>query len=1318
MTKPSPGPSGSAGPAPAGQQPALAPLLPAGEPVESLLRRAQYFMPGQASADFREVHRAGTQAAEEFYRERWRHDKVVRSTHGVNCTGSCSWRVYVKDGIITWETQQTDYPSTGPDSPEYEPRGCPRGASFSWYTYSPSRVRYPYVRGTLLAMWREARSRLGDPVAAWAEITGDPEKAARYKQARGKGGFVRSAWPEVSELIAAAHVHTIRQYGPDRVVGFSPIPAMSMVSYAAGTRFLSLIGATILSFYDWYADMPIASPQVFGDQTDVPESGDWWNSTYLMIWGTNLPITRTPDAHFMTEARYRGQKVVVVSPDYSDHTKFADDWLAAAPGTDGALAMAMGHVILTEFFRDRQVPYFTDYVKTYTDLPFLVTLTERAGAYVPGRFLTAADLGDTAEGAAHKPLLLNAATGQPYAPNGSLGFRFGETGLGRWNLNLAGIDPVLSLHGRHTGAVPAEAGPAEAVLAGAGPAEAVLAGAGPAGAGAAEALPVEAVPVDLPRFDVGETGGGSSIRRGVPAIRIGGRLVTTVFDLLMAQYAVGREGLPGEWPASYDDPQPSTPAWQEQITGVPAAAAARIAREFARNAELSRGRSMIAMGAGTNHWFHSDQIYRSFFTLIMLCGCQGVNGGGWAHYVGQEKVRPLAGWSTLAFGLDWQRPARQMTGTSFWYLHTDQWRYEGFGPQELASPLGQGLFRGRSFADCLAQASRLGWTPSHPAFDRNPLDLADEASAAGKPAAEYVVGELRSGRLRFAGEDPDDPRNFPRVLTVWRANLLGSSGKGMEYFMRHLLGTDDAVRADESPPHLRPAEVAWRCAGPGDDPMNPREGAPRGKLDLLTAIDFRMTSTCTFADVVLPAATWYEKHDISSTDMHPFVHSFSPAIAPPWQTRTDFDAFTLIAAEFSRLAGRHLGTRTDVVAAPLMHDTPDELAQPGGAVRDWKHGECEPVPGVTMPRLVAVERDYPAVAEKMAALGPLVDTLGTTVKGLTWVPASAVGYLRRANGVVRGGVADGRPSLARDVQLAEAVLALSGTTNGHVAVQAWEQLERRTGQPLTDLAAERSGERISFADTQVQPRAVITSPEWSGSETGGRRYSPFVVNVERKKPWHTLTGRMQFFLDHDWIHEYGEALPAYRPPLDYARYFGGVRGVAPPGQHGGGDQHGGGQGLSEDGRPEITVRYLTPHSKWSIHSEYADNLHMLRLFRGGPVIWMNPDDAAAIGVADNDWIEAYNRNGVVTCRAVVTHRMPPGAVFMYHAKDRHLMTPRSEISGWHGGSDNSLTRLVIKPTHMIGGYGQFSFAFNYYGPTGHQRDELAVIRRRSQEVRF
>jgi len=1219
-----------------------------GDLVSAILRARRLLEPDRVSADLRTVTYAGGREGDAFYRDRWSHDRIVRSTHGVNCTGSCSWKVYVKDGIITWETQETDYPSTGPGSPEYEPRGCPRGAAFSWYTYSPTRVRFPYVRGVLLEMYREARDRLGDPVLAWAELMGDPERRRRYQAARGKGGLVRASWDEALEIVAAAQVHTIREWGPDRIAGFSPIPAMSMASHAVGARYTSLLGGAMISFYDWYADLPVASPQVFGDQTDVPESADWWNASYLIMWGSNLPVTRTPDAHFMTEARYRGQKVIAVSPDYAVNTKFADEWLAAHPGTDGALAMAMGHVILKEFFADRRTARFEDYVTRFTDLPFLVTLREHGGAggYVPDRFLTAADLGDAAEGAAWKTVLLDAATGEPRVPNGSLGFRYTQSGTGRWNLDLGGIDPVLSLLGPDA----------------------------------------EPVAVSLPRFDTGGEGGGQ-ISRGVPARRVAGRLVTTVFDLMLAQYGVARDGLPGTWPAGYDDPEPYTPAWQEAITSVPAATVARIAREFAGNAERSGGRSMITLGAGTNHWFHSDQIYRAILALVVLTGCEGVNGGGWAHYVGQEKCRPFTGWAQLAFGLDWLRPPRQMAGTTYWYLATDQWRYDGFGADELATPLGRGLFSGRALADCIVQATRLGWTPSYPTFDRNPLDLADATRAAGMPPGQYVAGELAARRLGFACADPDAEANWPRVLTVWRANLLGSSSKGNEYFLHHLLGADAAIRAQPTPPGRRPAEVAWR------------EEAAVGKLDLLVSLDFRMTSTGLFSDVLLPAATWYEKYDLSSTDMHPFVHAFSAAIAPPWETRSDYDAFTALAKVFSPLAARHLGVRYDLVAVPLLHDTPGETAQPGGRVLDWAAGECDPVPGVTMPAFALVERDYGAVGQMMTALGPNVEKLGTSVKGVTLKPAAEVERLGRVNGVVRGGIADGRPSLARAEQACEAILALSGTTNGHLATAGFRELERRTGRPLADLASDHEGRRITFADTQSRPQPVITSPEWSGSEHGGRRYSPFTINVERGKPWHTLTGRQHFFLDHDWMAELGEQLPAYRPPLDIKALFGDPR-------------------LGEDGRLEVTVRYLTPHSKWSIHSEYQDNLFMLSLSRGGPDLWMSPQDAERIGVKDNDWIECYNRNGVVVARAIVSHRMPEGTVYMYHAKDRTIDVPRSEVSGRRGGIHNSLTRLLIKPSHLIGGYGQLSYGFNYYGPTGNQRDEITVIRRRSQEVEY
>ncbi len=1218
----------------------------------ALLRARQFFGPRQRSADGWNETSTYARDWEAAYRRRWQHDRIVRSTHGVNCTGSCSWKIHVKDGLVTWETQQTDYPSNGPDTPDYEPRGCPRGASFSWYVYSPLRPKYPYVRGVLLEMYREARARLGDPVEAWASIVEDPERARAYKSQRGKGGFVRASWEDAAELVAAAHVHTVRRHGPDRIAGFSPIPAMSMVSYTAGTRFLSLIGGVCLSFYDWYADLPPASPQVWGDQTDVPESADWWNSSYMILWGSNIPQTRTPDAHFMTEARYKGQKVVVVSPDYAGHTKFADHWLPAKAGTDGALAMAMGHVTLKEFYVDREVPYFRDYARRLTDMPMLVSLREREdGSVVADSFLRSSDLGDTDENAEWKTVVYDATRREAVVPNGSIGYRWGEEGAGRWNLDLEGIDPALTLLD----------------------------------------LAEEMVEITLPRFEGGPTEGGTTMVRGVPAMRVGGRLVTTVFDLALAQYGVRRDGLPGEWPSGYDDESvPYTPAWQEAITGVDRGRCALIAREFADNAERTEGRSMIVMGAGTNHWFHSDQTYRSMLALVLFCGCQGVNGGGWAHYVGQEKVRPITGWSTVAFALDWSRPPRQQPATPFWYLASDQWRYETFGADEFTSPAGNGSLGERHTADCHALAARLGWLPSYPSFNRNPLELCDEARERGVEPAEHVVSELRDGRLRFACEDPDDPANFPRVLSLWRANLLGSSSKGHEYFLRHVLGVPDAaVRASESNPDQRPSEVEWH------------DEAPIGKLDLFTTLDFRMNGSCIYSDVVLPAATWYEKHDLSSTDLHPFVHPFNAAIPPPWETKTDWDAFNRIASEFSRLAAEHLGTRTDLVAAPLLHDTPEELAQPMGRVRDWRTGECEPIPGKTMPKLIAVERDYTAVAEKMTALGPLVENAGIGAKGVAWKPETEVAELARRNGRSNGGgPADGRPSLLRDVDVCEAILALSGTTNGRLAVESFRALEHQTGLELAEVSAERVDERITFGEIVIQPRKVIASAEWSGLESRERRYSPFTANVELLIPWRTLTGRQQIFVDHEWMLDLGEGLPAYRPPVDAGQLLG----LA-------------GEPAVEEAL-EITVRYLTPHSKWSIHSEFQDNLTMLTLFRGGPAMWLSDVDAEKIGVVDNDWLEVYNRHGNVACRAAVSHRVPPGVALFYHSQDRHINVPVSEISGARGGTDNSLTRIQMKPSHLIGGYAQLSWGFNYYGPTGPQRDQLIIVRKRRSEVDY
>jgi nitrate reductase alpha subunit len=502
-----------------------------------------------------------------------------------------------------------------------------------------------------------------------------------------------------------------------------------------------------------------------------------------------------------------------------------------------------------------------------------------------------------------------------------------------------------------------------------------------------------------------------------------------------------------------------------------------------------------------------------------------------------------------------------------------------------------------------------------------------------------------------------------------------------------MLGTHSNLMSERGAAGVRPQDVVWH-----DEP-------PEGKLDLLLSADFRMTSTTLLSDIVLPAATWYEKYDLSSTDMHPFVHAFTPAIDPPWEAKSDFEMFHLIAEELSRQARTHLGTRNDLVAVPMQHDTPGETAQPNGVVRDWKRGDVLGVPGKTMPSFQIVERDYAAIADKLAAVGPLADKLGFTVKNITYRLEHQTAQLAASGGVMLGGAADGRPAIDTDAKLAEAILTFSGTTNGELAVQGFRTLEGRTGVHLADLAEGSEEKRITFAQTQQAPVPVITSPEWSGSETGGRRYAPFTVNVERLKPWHTLTGRMHFFLDHDWMRDLGEALPTYRPPLDMHRLFGEPT-------------------LGADGAKQVTVRYLTPHSKWSIHSEYQDNLFMLSLSRGGTGIWLSPQDAAAIGVADNDWMECVNANGVLVGRAIVSHRMPEGVVYVHHAQERIIDVPKSEATGRRGGIHNSVTRLLVKPSHMIGGYAQLSYTFNYLGPTGNQRDIVSTIRRRSQEVQY
>ncbi|WP_049854097.1 MULTISPECIES: nitrate reductase subunit alpha [Dickeya] len=1203
---------------------------------------------------------------EDGYRSRWQHDKVVRSTHGVNCTGSCSWKIYVKNGLVTWETQQTDYPRTRPDLPNHEPRGCPRGASYSWYLYSANRLKYPMVRKRLMKLWREARQHHADPVDAWASIVGDAGKTREYKQVRGRGGFVRADWQEVNELIAAANVYTAKTFGPDRVIGFSPIPAMSMVSYAAGARYLSLLGGVCLSFYDWYCDLPPASPQTWGEQTDVPESADWYNASYIIAWGSNVPQTRTPDAHFFAEVRYKGTKTVAITPDYAEIAKLCDQWLNPKQGTDSALALAMGHVILNEFHLKQPRQYFTDYVRRYTDMPMLVLLEARAdGSYAAGRLLRAADLvGNLGQenNPEWKTVAIDEPTGELVAPQGSIGYRWGEQG--KWNLEQRegsaqrDVNLQLSLLGKHDDVVsvgfPYFGGASSENFASV----------------ALDEVLLHQLPVKRLTLADGQEG-----------------LVTSVYDLTLANYGVDR-GLDDAQCATgddqvtdYDQVKAYTPAWAEQITGVSRQNIIRIAREFADNADKTHGRSMIIVGAGMNHWYHLDMNYRGLINMLIFCGCVGQSGGGWAHYVGQEKLRPQTGWLPLAFGLDWQRPPRHMNSTSFFYNHSSQWRYETIAPQELLSPLADRSRFSGSLIDFNVRAERMGWLPSAPQLGANPLRIAGQAAAAGMSPQDYTVAELKAGRLRFAAEQPDNPQNFPRNLFIWRSNLLGSSGKGHEYMLKYLLGTEHGIQGQDLGQQggVTPEEVEWR------------EQGGEGKLDLVVTLDFRMSSTCLYSDIVLPTATWYEKDDMNTSDMHPFIHPLSAAVDPAWESKTDWEIYKGLAKTFSRVCQGHLGVETDVVTLPIQHDSAAEMAQPLG-VQDWKKGECDLIPGKTAPHIMTVERDYPNLYTRFTSLGPLLDKLGNGGKGISWNTQNEVDFLKRLNRVQEDGPAAGRPRIDTAIDAAEVILSLAPETNGQVAVKAWAALSKVTGRDHTHLAHPKEEEKIRFRDIQAQPRKIISSPTWSGLEDEHVSYNACYTNVHELIPWRTISGRQQLYQDHEWMRAFGESLLVYRPPVD-------TRAAQPL------------LNKKPNGNPEKALNFLTPHQKWGIHSTYSENLLMLTLGRGGPIVWLSEDDARELTIADNDWVEVFNANGALTARAVVSQRIPSGMTMMYHAQERLVNLPGSEVTGQRGGIHNSVTRVCPKPTHMIGGYAQLAYGFNYYGTVGSNRDEFVVVRK-------
>ncbi|WP_353635439.1 molybdopterin-dependent oxidoreductase (plasmid) [Halobacterium sp. NMX12-1] len=876
---------------------------------------------------------------EDLYREQWDWDSVSRSTHSVNCTGSCSWNVYVKDGQVWREEQAGDYPQFDEDLPDPNPRGCNKGACYQDYVDAEQRVLHPLKR------------------------TGE----------RGEGKWKQVSWDEALTDIAEHVVDEVAAGRYDAISGFTPIPAMSPVSFASGSRLINLLGGVSHSFYDWYSDLPPGQPITWGTQTDNAESADWYNADYIIAWGSNIDVTRIPDAKYFLEAGYDGAKRVGVFSDYSQTAIHTEEWLAPDPGTDTALALGMARTIVEEGRYDEA------HLKEQTDMPLLVREDT-------GKFLRASEVSGLGSGVddPEKTFVLLDADGEPRVAPGSLGDRDGQND------------------------------------------------------------PTESIELDFdPRLDVDATVGGVAVR--------------------------------SVWNRLNDELETYTPDYVYEETGVGRETHQRIAREFA-DAEKAK----IIHGKGVNDWYHNDLGNRAIQLLVTLTGNLGEQGTGLDHYVGQEKIWTFHGWQTLSF------PTGSVRGvpTTLWtYYHADI--LENTDEETAAR---------------IREAVDEGWMPVYPS------------------------------------EREDGTRPDPSTMFIWRGNYFNQA-KG----------------------NVAVQETLWP------------------KLDLIVDINFRMDSTALYSDYVLPSASHYEKHDLSMTDMHTYVHPFTPAVEPLGEAKTDWEIFRLLAEKIQEVAQQR---DLDPIPDRSFDRNIDLQSVHDDYVRDWASGE--------------------------------------------------------------------EGALAEDRAAAEYILEHSEESN-----------------------PSDSDSQITFADTVEEPqRLEAAGSHWTSPIEDGEAYTPWKNFVQDKQPWPTFTGRQQYYIDHDWFLELDEELPTHKTPVD------------------------------ENDPDEYPLRYNTPHGRWSIHSTWRDNKRMLRMNRGEPVVYLNPEDAERKGIEDGDTVRMYNDLGEVQAQAKLYPSGEEGTVRHYFSWEKYQYPDHQNF--------NELVPMYMKPTQLVQypeDTGEHLHFFpNYWGPTGVNSD--------------
>src|SRR3990172_8183502 len=271
---------------------------------------------------------------EDLYRKEWTWDSVGFTTHSNGCVAGCAWRIFIKDGLPLREEQVNAYPQL-PGIPDMNPRGCQKGAVYCSWISQPDFLKYPL-------------KRVG---------------------ARGERKWKRISWDEALDEIAEKIIEVNLKHGPGHI--YIPKRPFAVISNNAYTRLANLLGAMKPDVSAFVGDLYPGIHTVRVPARAVSTFDDWFTSDLILMWHMNPIATRIPDAHFLTEARYNGARLVNISVDYNPSSIHADLYVPVRMGTDSYLAAAVVNVLLAE------KKYKADYLKEQTDLPFLVRMDNK-----------------------------------------------------------------------------------------------------------------------------------------------------------------------------------------------------------------------------------------------------------------------------------------------------------------------------------------------------------------------------------------------------------------------------------------------------------------------------------------------------------------------------------------------------------------------------------------------------------------------------------------------------------------------------------------------------------------------------------------------------------------------------------------------------------------------------------------------------------------------------------------------------------------------------------------------------------------------------